>query len=258
MSAPNISPETVASLRTLWNAQPKLTVPEIATQSGVCRRYIFEIARAHDFPARGRRGDTKNQDWTEAEVAKLVELQPSLLTNGQIGKAIGKACGRVFSKNAVVGKSSRLGLPERKHITAGRPSERWTDAVIARLRKMRAQGRTVPEIAAEMDMSVHAIKSKIQAERIPLNDREARHLRSRSIAPKIKREFVIDPSGPPHAPTSLVDEPGGIPYTLDARGCCWMKSIGFPWRMCGGDREAGEKYCGDHANRAVHRFSVAA
>lgn len=153
-------------------------------------------------------------DWTEDKVAKLREIWAAGATSGAIAAAIG------MSKNAVVGKAHRLGLPGRPSpIKQGGPAKQIA----------RAPAQTLPALP-----TVAAVKAP--AANMP------------ATAPR-KAAQPAQPAPTPPAP---------IRHAQPGEPCCWP--IGDPgrpdFRFCGEAARPGRPYCQAHVDIAYVRTST--
>lgn len=64
-----------------------------------------------------RRENNMTEDWTSARVSALIAYWEEGLTTSEIGRRLG------VTKNAVIGKVHRLGLPKRRVSAAEKPKE---------------------------------------------------------------------------------------------------------------------------------------
>lgn len=90
--------------------------------------------------------------WTRQNVETLLELWTTRLNRAKIGTIIG------CSKNAVIGKAYRLGLPKRNML--------WTSEEIERLIFMRKQKIIFKDIAPALNRTVKAVSRKHYSLRI--------------------------------------------------------------------------------------------
>lgn len=153
-------------------------------------------------------------EWTPALEKRLEDLWHEGLSTAAIGRKIG------FSKNAVVGKVHRLGLP-------GRPSpiaERLTDEQREARRIRRENLATLPALGLE---------------------------RPRQTGPSVPMARTLDI---PPAPRLLPEKIGRV---VD---CCWPIGepgrVGF--HFCGCKSAPGRPYCEEHHRRSVARVRRAA
>jgi GcrA cell cycle regulator len=93
--------------------------------------------------------------WTDEKVATLARLWSEGHSASRIAAAIG------VTKNAVIGRAHRDGLPARQRVAIGasgprRPSK-WTPDRVAMIVKMRCDGHSLREVAAAFDSHVSVI-----------------------------------------------------------------------------------------------------
>ena len=89
-------------------------------------------------------------EWSDKQIERLRELWDAGHSTDQIAIRLG------VTKNAVVGKAHRLGVP-------GRPSPirmEWSDAQIERLRELWAEGHSTEQIAMRMGVSKNSVVGK--------------------------------------------------------------------------------------------------
>jgi GcrA cell cycle regulator len=162
------------------------------------------------------------------------------------------------SRNSVIGKAHRLGLPARPspiRATPPRPADvtRVADGERKRQeRAARAEQRQRDEKAAyEARMLVQRQKEALPI--ISVNDAAERRMRIEQMiaAASIRRD-------PPEASAPVVvpdqPRPRPSPAAASVRECCWPTSNGRPWRFCCAPVAPGQRnYCAEHAERAVNR-----
>ena len=180
-------------------------------------------------------------DWSEANIERL----RGMVADGCTGQEIAEALGGGLTRNAVIGKASRLGLrwPEKgRGPRVPSPQEAAWQRDEPKLRQMHAQGWPARAIAKALDRPLTQVRDK--AERLGL-------------------AFERGPTaGGTYRPRKLVPVPpaqaaaGAEPvHFLDRRPgqCVWPlweppDRIGF---VCGGiTAEHGGTYCAEHQERA--------
>jgi len=142
------------------------------------------------------------ETWTEDRVERLKQLWAGGLSCSQIGRELGG-----ITRNAVIGKVARLGLPGRTQITQNR---RYRGGPISYAEKLRR--------AAER--AEH--KAQIKAEQ------EARRLAEQIFQPK------------------EIPQPDFLALTIDElkrRQCRYPRGEGIATRFCGQPAIAGSAYC---------------
>jgi GcrA cell cycle regulator len=77
---------------------------------GMHQETLHRLSRELNLPARR----SNNERWPPEHVARLLELWPKGMSCSQIGAALSKEFNLSYSRNAVIGKSHRLGLAGRE------------------------------------------------------------------------------------------------------------------------------------------------
>ena len=168
-------------------------------------------------------------EWNDEAIVRLRALWAEGLSTAEIGRRMG------VSKNAVVGKAHRLGLPAR-------PSPIRRDGagtVAARpAAPRRVVGPTLPPLAATLSPAEDSAPPRMADPRPDVRP-----------APK-----------PPAAPPAAMSLPALAPSAVRAvpartsrpAACCWP--IGEPgtrsFRFCDDEAVAGKPYCAEHAQLA--------
>jgi len=167
-------------------------------------------------------------EWNDETIVRLRALWNEGLSTAEIGRRMG------VSKNAVVGKAHRLGLPAR-------PSPIRRDGIGASTPRppapRRAVGPTLPPLGASLP--AEELKTDLAAE-----------LRvAAPVAVKLPPVERAAPAQPAAAAPSVRAVP---PRSSRSAACCWP--IGEPgtksFRFCDDEAMAGKPYCGEHAQLA--------
>lgn len=152
---------------------------------------------------------------------------------GEISKALG------VSRGAIAGKLSRLGLLKSEKRQAAPTT--WTDERDENLKSMRADGRTMREMATELDVSRAAVSSRLG--RVGL--REPRRQSRASF-----RMPVFAP-GKPYYNTQPIEAMKGLNMELldmPERGCRYPTGENEHRHLfCGHERYGNLPYCVHHA-----------
>jgi GcrA cell cycle regulator len=166
-------------------------------------------------------------EWNDETIVRLRSLWTEGLSTAEIGRRMG------VSKNAVVGKAHRLGLPARPSPIRRDASGNTTPRPPT---PRRVVGPTLPPLAATLP----------PMEEAPSPPRAVPRMEVRA-APK-----------PPAAPQTVAAPPvaGAVrvvpPRTSRLAACCWP--IGEPgtksFRFCDEEAVAGKPYCAEHAQLA--------
>jgi GcrA cell cycle regulator len=161
-------------------------------------------------------------EWNDETIVRLRTLWNEGLSTAEIGRRIG------VSKNAVVGKAHRLGLPARPS-----PIRRDASGVTAPRVQMprRVVGPTLPPLAASLPVADDVRQD------VPLPTRPAA---AASVG-------VSAPAAAAPAPVRAVP-----PRSSRFAACCWP--LGEPgtksFRFCDAEALSGKPYCADHAQLA--------
>lgn len=162
-------------------------------------------------------------EWNEETIARLRTLWNEGLSTAEIGRRMG------VSKNAVVGKAHRLGLPPRpspirRDATGGTPPRPAAPR--------RVVGPTLPPLAAALPMP-----------------EEVRQVTAKPTAPEPLATAPAPAAAAPGNPAVRAVPPRAV-SRLSA--CCWP--IGEPgtksFRFCDEDAMTGKPYCAEHAQLA--------
>ena len=81
---------------------------------GMHQDALHRVAREMELPARR----SNNERWAPEHEARLLELWPKGMSCSQIGAALSKEFKLAYSRNAVIGKSHRMGLAGREQPAA--------------------------------------------------------------------------------------------------------------------------------------------
>lgn len=205
--------------------------------------------------------NTHQNNWTDARVAKLVELHGLGLSAGQIAENLGG-----ITRNAVIGKVNRLklgplgGTPvktpmsnmraAKTHSYRGNPA--WTPDMkayaIAEWKKgtpvahiAAALGKTKGQLSQYAGMHRELFPSRIQRGRPSVNAPLKRNAEPSFIAP----QFLVPPEG-------YDAERLEVGKTLENRGmqeCAWPLGNGGPFIFCCAETVPGKSYCSHHYGR---------
>lgn len=171
-------------------------------------------------------------DWTEAMVRDLRALWETGLSAGRIGYEMG------LSKNSIIGKAHRLGLP-------GRPSPIKSE-ITKPSKKARPKLTLEPLPSAVVNEMFRDYASPIRGVVVPppakpwpkLTDEDARFPEVYTPAPTPRPVVVAPP--PPPAPAPITR----------ARQCCDMTQAGpAQWVQCDNPAQPGKSWCEAHARK---------
>lgn len=213
-------------------------------------------------------------EWTDETIARLRDLWSQGLSTAEIGRQLS------ITKNAVVGKAHRLGLPPRpspirnRKVTDGETgtteatprrkspsrakavepaaSDLFADkdaapksTVDTVAEKSSAPARTAPSVASDVTKPV--TQPVAAARPVPAAAKEAVAARREpTVAPKPEPRVAPSPRPaiPPRFSTAGIDRP-----TRRGPSCCWP--IGDPgtpgFHFCGATPLSGKPYCAEHA-----------
>ncbi|QEH96116.1 GcrA cell cycle regulator [Gluconobacter thailandicus] len=211
-------------------------------------------------PNAGQRN--RYMDWTDETIARLRELWSQGLSTAEIGRQLS------ITKNAVVGKAHRLGLPPRPSPIRNRKvKDGETPSTETPRRKPPTRKPAAPKAEASADLLAEKTEAKPAAAKTdapkPAPAKPSPALESimaspppRPVAAKVDSPARVAPVAPePRVPppvrpappprfTASIDRPA-------RRGpsCCWP--IGDPgtpgFHFCGATPLPGKPYCAEHA-----------
>jgi GcrA cell cycle regulator len=163
--------------------------------------------------------------WTDERVALLKSLWTAGLTASQIAEQIGDC-----TRNAVIGKASRLGLQGRTPLTQER---RYRSGPISGAERVRRAAERAEIYAAIKTQRL--IDKAIKAQQ---RNRERRLARAegREFEPRLKPTKMIETVRPPDFLALTFDE-------LQRDHCRYPRGEGVSLRFCGQPRLAGHSYC---------------
>ncbi|OAG73353.1 GcrA cell cycle regulator [Gluconobacter japonicus] len=201
-------------------------------------------------------------DWTDETIARLRELWSQGLSTAEIGRQLS------ITKNAVVGKAHRLGLPPRPSPIRNRKvKDGETPSTETPRRKPPTRKAAAPKAEASADLLTEKTEAKPAAIKAdtpksapakpspalesvmmsppprPVAAKVDSPARVTSVAPEPRVPPPVRPAPPPRF-TASIDRPA-------RRGpsCCWP--IGDPgtpgFHFCGATPLPGKPYCAEHA-----------
>jgi GcrA cell cycle regulator len=172
-------------------------------------------------------------EWTDHTIERLRTLWGEGHSTAEIGRRLG------HSKNAIIGKARRHGLPGRSSPSGEQRALKWTAAIVARAMRMQAEGQTPSQIAAVLSasdgnafpVSAGAVRAKFNdlrrtslGTRLPdLSEAAAPGVDQAAAQPEVSPTLVIQaaPAPSPSPPgvigvqTTIVVEPAPAPETPD-------------------------------------------
>ncbi|GBD57157.1 GcrA family cell cycle regulator [Gluconobacter wancherniae] len=211
-------------------------------------------------------------DWTDDTIARLRDLWSQGLSTAEIGRQLS------ITKNAVVGKAHRLGLPPRPSPIRNRPVKDGVPGEAPPRRKSTPRGGKAAAAAAaaneDLLQSVAAVvaapaeaaaaTTPASAEKVapavaPAASKPApAAVRPvavpRAVVEPARKEPVVAPVAPAPRPAAARPVPSRFQEGVDRpvrRGpsCCWP--IGDPgtpgFHFCGARPLSGKPYCAEHA-----------
>jgi len=169
-------------------------------------------------------------EWSEEEIQKLRQLWDEGYSSSVIGRRLGR------SKNSIVGKVRRAGLPARPS-----PLKTQLDPTLARakdylrrsIQRQRTRG-TLPPLPSVTAISPFGLIKPTEFIAKPM------------ITPKPRAEPKPKPK--PQSPWAIPKPSGQV------APCCWPLNNGRPWRFCGGPSAPGKPYCDEHCAVAYRPF----
>lgn len=210
-----------------------------------------EAASASLSEASGRARATGR--WCDAAIDRLRDLAATGLSAGEVSHVLSREFDDSFSRNAVIGKASRLGIvfgggtaskaraialkPKAARMTkAARSASEWDEARERRLRDLARSGHSAREIAEVLGATKNAIVGKAARMMVRLTGR----------ARPVSRRPVVDP-GAPNPSLSVL-------FLERARGQCTVildDTAPILERRCCGAPVSGERYafCAHHRLR---------
>ncbi|QNT77838.1 GcrA family cell cycle regulator [Entomobacter blattae] len=209
-------------------------------------------------------------EWTEETIARLRALWDEGLSTAEIGRQLS------ITKNAVVGKAHRLGLPSRPS-PIRRSSTKTVEKGVEKEKKeqlIEGKGEASPiQVKEELSHQASQPEKKQVPEPKPLDARkEELVMAEASVGLKEKPSKISDavaveeekkptrtsveakaePKKSPPAPRQKKQKDDVINLTKRAATCCWP--IGDPgtkgFRFCGKEALPGKPYCFEHAQIA--------
>ncbi|MFA5567997.1 MAG: GcrA family cell cycle regulator [Trueperaceae bacterium] len=201
------------------------------------------VAQVRDLaPYRHKRSDY----WTP----ERVELLKTLRAEGHSASQIAKRLGGGVTRNAVIGKVSRLGLKrDAASFPTRRPPFLWTQDLDKRLRRAVKDGRTDAEIALELGAPLASVSHR---RRVLGLDKRGVYRRPTLVFSRPESAAATHGEVRPPEPPDPADAPGKRTLLTLAFGeCKWpMAQVQGEWTFCG-EQQAGEgPYCKAHAERA--------
>lgn len=195
-------------------------------------------------------------EWTEETISRLRALWDEGLSTAEIGRQLS------ITKNAVVGKAHRLGLPSRpspiRRASASKDGtvEAKTESTKNNKKKVAKKEDATKIEEKELVADQEDKTKKKVAEKPSLKEKKSLSTSEEMIEP----EKVKEPSAPPKKAET---RKSGIPlvkkqkdvvlqFTRKASNCCWP--IGDPgtkgFHFCGAEAIPGKPYCVEHAQIA--------
>ena len=179
--------------------------------------------------------------WNDARDAELRRLWGLHWTSKKIAEHL-----RV-SKNSVIGRAHRLGLSKRpspiKRCADGvhsTPTRRGRPPIIRnRAQALKAEGRNVNEIAAELNTEREVVKLLLTG---------MTWARARALCRPKAPEPVKLPVPPP--------KPAAVQRAVNGDGCRWTDSSQAPWVWCGEPTNGGS-WCAAHHSRVFQKREAA-
>ena len=175
-------------------------------------------------------------DWNDETILRLRSLWDEGHSTAEIGRRLG------VSKNAVVGKAHRLGLPSRPS-----PIRREGGGRSRPASPRRVIGPTLPPLPADASAAAAPRRPEISGHEPCSAPTSVHAAAAHAAAAQVRTPPPIAPMPPPRA----------VPAARTGRlqACCWP--LGEPgtrsFRFCDAESLAGKPYCGEHAQLAYVR-----
>ncbi len=168
-------------------------------------------------------------DWNDDILARLRLLWSQGLSTAKIGRRLG------VSKNAIIGKAKRIGLPERQS-----PIRRSSNKGAPRTRQTKAPA-TLPPLTSLAQPVVHPKPAPLATE-------------PEAPAPPVltAAEIVHENPLPPRPMYVPPIESTQAAHTTEQRSCCWpLGDVGTrSFRFCDAPIATRKPYCSTHAKEA--------
>jgi GcrA cell cycle regulator len=172
--------------------------------------------------------------WTNEALAILRRMH----TAGAPFSAIAEAIGGGMSRNAVIGKATRLGITGDRRVTA----YNWTPEQIDRLRLLHAEGHTAADIAKTIGASESTVGKKLRALHLARGRWPKGPTKVRTSPPKSK----LLPPTPPEPPRAPDCEPVTL-LQLEFHHCRFpIGEVKGPDTLFCGDAKKVGSYCRYH------------
>ncbi len=194
-------------------------------------------------PYRHKRSDY----WTP----ERVELLKKLHAEGHSASQIAKRLGGGVTRNAVIGKVSRLGLKrDAASFPTRRPPFLWTQDLDKRLRRAVEDGRTDAEIALELGAPLASVSHR---RRVLGLDKRGVYRRPTLVFSRPESAAATHGEVRPPEPPDPADAPGKRTLLTLAFGeCKWpMAQVQGEWTFCGEQQAEGRPYCADHFTMSI-------
>lgn len=181
--------------------------------------------------------------WTEENKAKLIDLHSQGYSSSRMARELDPT--GWLTRNAVIGKRHRLGLPgSPASIHSRKPPAQWRIEQIEQFRTLHGQGWSGEAIAKMVGMSASAVYAKAFRLGVSFKASAAKRQRERPTRSTARTPiFDLPVEHTPHA-IPIID--------LESYHCRWpVGGAGKNTLYCGIAQEANSSYCARHHDRSV-------
>ncbi len=189
------------------------------------------------------------KEWTEAEIATLAQLWSEGHSTAEIGRRMGG-----LSKNAIIGRAHRSGLPKRASpiYSRVRAGAFWSTERDAAIRKFCTQSMSYTEMAGHLGMSRSSVANRVNelglvAKKAQKPPAPAKIALTRP--PPVARPVIVVVNGP--VPTVMAVQvsrqaPVARQYTGRVTECTFPTTDCRPWLFCENPTLPGRSMCSHH------------
>jgi GcrA cell cycle regulator len=185
--------------------------------------------------------------WTEENKAKLIDLHSRGYSSSRMARELDPT--GWLTRNAVIGKRHRLGLPggpaSIRSQRFRKPPAQWRTEQIEQFRTLHGQGWSGEAVAKMVGMSPSAVYAKAFRLGLSFKASAAKRRQQSHPHPPLRRTPIFD-LPVEHKPDAVL--------IIDLKGyhCRWpVGGAGKDTLYCGIAQEAGSSYCATHHDRSV-------